>query len=71
MSDNSYKAIIELLAMIITMIIGLLIAFPIMWCWNYTMTDIFMLPEITWGKAWCLYFITSLLIKSPLYNIKR
>lgn len=43
---------------------GLLIAFPVMWCWNATMPYIFSLPAITWGKAWCLMFLANILLKS-------
>jgi hypothetical protein len=45
---------------------GLLLAFPIMWCWNYAVTAIWGLPLITWGQAWCLNFLTGTLIKSTL-----
>lgn len=43
---------------------GLLAAFPIKWCWNYAVVSTFGLPAITWGKAWCLSFLASMLIKS-------
>jgi len=46
--------------------IGLLMAWPIKWTWNFTMPYIFGLPAITWGKAWCLHFLSKCLIKS--YN---
>ena len=46
--------------------VGLLLAFPIKWCWNTTMPYLFSLPVITWGKAWCLSFLSSCLIKSTL-----
>ena len=49
-------------------LLGLLMAFPLMWCWNYAIVAIFGLPVITWGKAWCLYFICNMLIKSNLIN---
>jgi hypothetical protein len=44
--------------------LGLLIAFPLKWCWNYAMPHIFHLPAITWGQAWCLYFVCNCLIKT-------
>lgn len=43
---------------------GLLLAFPIMWCWNHAVTAIWHLPAITWGQAWCLNFLCGVLIKS-------
>jgi hypothetical protein len=47
---------------------GLLFAFPIKWCWNYTIPYLFGLPVITWGKAWCLCFLSGCLIKSAGYK---
>lgn len=48
--------------------IGLLMAFPVMWCWNYVMPHLFGLKTITWGQAWCLNFLCHLLIKSSNTN---
>ena len=48
--------------------LGLLIAFPVMWTWNATMPYLFSLPVLTWGKAWCLYFLSGCLIKSVTTN---
>ena len=47
---------------------GLLMAFPKKWTWNATMPYLFGLQTLTWGKAWCLYFLASCLIKSTLIN---
>jgi len=46
--------------------VSILLAWPIMWCWNYAVVAIWGLPAITWGKAWCLSFLASCLIKSTL-----
>ncbi len=43
--------------------VGLLLAFPVKWTWNATMPYLFAWPAITWGKAWCLMFLSSCLIK--------
>ena len=51
--------------------IGLLLALPIKWTWNETMPYLFALPTITWGKAWCLNFLTGCLIKSSLIEGKK
>ena len=48
--------------------LGLLLAFPVKWCWNYIMPVIFELPIITWGQAWCLNFLAGFLIKSTQTN---
>jgi hypothetical protein len=57
-----FFAFIGILALLA--LVGLLIAWPIKWCWNYTMPYLFALPVLTWGKAWCLYFLAGCLIKS-------
>jgi len=49
---------------------GLVLAFPIMWTWNYVMPYLFSLKTITWGQAWCLNFLTRCLIKSTNTNYK-
>ena len=49
-------------------VIGLLLAFPIKWCWNYTMPFLFDLKAITWGQAWCLNFLAGCLIRSTQTN---
>ena len=48
--------------------LGLLLAFPIKWCWNYTMPMLFGLNVITWGQAWCLHFLAGCLIKASQTN---
>lgn len=64
------KLLIALFALVgiivLAAVIGLAMAFPIMWCWNYAIVSIFGLPSITWGKAWCLSFLANCLIKSTL-----
>ena len=47
---------------------GLVLAFPIKWCWNYTMPFLFGFKAITWGQAWCLNFLCGCLIKSTQTN---
>jgi hypothetical protein len=44
--------------------IGLLLAFPLKWTWNYVMPYLFGFPELTWGRAWCLWYVCMSLIKS-------
>lgn len=48
--------------------IALLIAFPVKWCWNYTMPELFGLPQITWGKAWCLLFLANSFLGAVKYG---
>lgn len=51
---------------VLVCVLSLLLAYPIKWCWNYTIPQIFGLIEITWGQAWCLSFLSTCLIKSTL-----
>jgi hypothetical protein len=44
--------------------LALFMALPIKWCWNYVMPYLFGLKTLSWGQAWCLTFLTSVLIKS-------
>ena len=74
MDDGLLKVFVTVLASVgilaFACIIGLLLAFPVMWCWNYVMPYLFNLKEITWGMAWCLNFLSTCLIKSTLTNNK-
>ncbi len=58
---------------IIVMVAGLgfLLAFPIKWCWNYTMPMLFGLNAISWGQAWCLNFLAGCLIKASQTNMNN
>ena len=53
---------------ILIFFIGIIMAFPTMWLWNWLMPDIFNLPEITVLQAWGLSFLSGLLIKSTNVN---
>ena len=46
--------------------ISLFLALPVKWCWNYAVPDLFHLPEITFGKAWCLMWLCSSFFKASL-----
>ena len=48
--------------------LGLLLAWPLKWTWNYVIPYLFGLKEITWGQAWCLMWVASTLVKSTLTN---
>jgi len=45
-------------------IFSTLMAFPIMWLWNYVMPDLFGLKEIYLGQALALNFLCACLFKS-------
>ncbi len=46
-------------------------AFPVMWAWNYAVTATFGLPALTWGKAWCLTWLSNVLLKSILIESEK
>ena len=60
-----------ILLVIIALAISLLLAFPVMWTWNAVIPYLFGLQTLTWGKAWCLLFLSGCLIKSTSYNTKK
>ena len=60
--------IVFTLGIILAVVLGALIAFPIMWLWNALMPDIFGLPELTYLQSWGLYILSGLLIKSSNVN---
>jgi hypothetical protein len=66
MEDTFIKVFIAAGVVIFAAILALLFAFPLMWCWNYVMPYLFQLPELNWGRAWCLLFLSNFLIKSTL-----
>jgi len=53
-----------ILLVVVTGIIGMVLAFPIMWSWNYAVVYVWKLPVITWGQSWCLNFLAGMLIQS-------
>lgn len=57
-----------MVAISILFFVGMIMAFPLMWLWNWLMPDIFNLPEITVLQAWGLSFLSGLLIKSTNVN---
>lgn len=50
---------------------SLILAFPVKWCWNAVIPDVFRLPEIGYWEAFCLVYLTSVFIKcDPKVNTK-
>jgi hypothetical protein len=48
-----------LLSVIISVTLGLLIAFPVMWLWNYVIPDVFGLSTIVFWQAFALYSLCN------------
>ncbi len=56
--------VVGVIAMLVVM--SIVLTFPIMWCWNAVVPFIWQLPEITWGKAWCLALLANVFFKSNI-----
>jgi hypothetical protein len=52
-------------------LVALMLAFPVMWCWNYAIPAIFGLSVITYWQAFCLYVLSGLLIKASQSNTNK
>jgi len=50
--ENLTKALaVFFTAIVVVVLTCLLMAYPLMWCWNYVMPFLFGLKTITWGQA--------------------
>jgi len=43
---------------------ALLLAFPVMWLWNWVVVDILQLPVISYWESFALYTLFGILFKS-------
>ncbi len=66
MVDVLEKRLYGTVLFIILAVLNLLLAFPLMWTWNYVIPYLFHLPDLTWSRAWCLMFVAGIIIKSDL-----
>ena len=56
------------LIFVIIAAISLLLAFPVMWLWNWLMPEIFGLPMVTFLQAWGLMILSGFLFQSKTGN---
>lgn len=67
--DEIIGGLVAIVGVVIFVVLfSIAMAFPIMWCWNYVIPHVFDLPLITWKHAWCLSFLSSMLIKPSDVN---
>ena len=59
---------VVILSVLVIMLISVLLAWPIMWAWNYVMPYMFGFKVVTWGQAWCLSFLAGTFFKSSATN---
>lgn len=48
----------------VSVILAIVLALPIMLCWNYVMPAVFGLPKLTFMQALVMNILSALLIKS-------
>lgn len=51
-------------------IVDLVMAWPLMYAWNFVIPGLFKLPVISYWQAFALLIVSSLLIKSHVTNSK-
>ncbi len=62
--DGLAKALAAIvLATAFIFVCALIGAYPIKWCWNYTMPELFHLPEIGVVQAFCLSWLGGAFFK--------
>tara|TARA_B110000091_G_C13706932_1_gene428792 strand:+ start:142 stop:348 length:207 start_codon:yes stop_codon:yes gene_type:complete len=66
------KQLAQALLIVVSMVfLALLLIFPVMWCWNYLMPDLFGLTEITWQQAFVMSILSSLLFKPSNASVTK
>lgn len=51
---------------VLMIVLGLLLVFPITWMWNFVMPAIFGLPEITYDQMFILYMLIQILFRTNI-----
>lgn len=55
------------MAILITIAVGIILSFPIMWLWNFCLVPAApILVEITWLQAWGIYVLFGILFKPTM-----
>jgi hypothetical protein len=49
--------------LVLTVCVGLLFVWPLVWIWDFVMPDVFGLPEITYWQMFWLYCLIQILFK--------
>ncbi len=57
-------AVVVLGVIALSAVLGLLVAFPVMWLWNWLMPDLFHGPVIGYWQAYGIYLLCAILFKS-------
>jgi hypothetical protein len=57
--------------MFVVAVLGLLVAFPFSWAWNYAMPAVFGLPKIDWLTAFCLLWISHCVFPNKILKAEK
>ncbi len=57
-------AVVILGIIALSAVMGLVIAFPVMWLWNWLAPDLFHGPVIDYWQAYGIYLLCTILFKS-------
>ncbi len=68
--NTIFTALLIPVALVILIGWDLLMAYPLMWAWNYAMPPVFGLKMISYWQSFSLLVVSSLLIKSTSINNK-
>ena len=63
--EKAFVFVVVFLGVIaLSAVMGLLIAFPVMWLWNWLAPDLFRGPIIGYWQAYGIYLLCAILFKS-------
>jgi hypothetical protein len=60
--------LIALSSFVLVFVASFLMAYPLMWAWNYVIPFVFGLPKINVIHSFCLMIVSSILLKSTISN---
>lgn len=64
MANFIVAVITALIGILVVAVISCITAVLLMLCWNYAIVVLFHAPKIIWTQAWCIMFLSQLLLKS-------
>ena len=71
MVETAVKSLVGLFVTFSVAAFSLVLAFPVMWCWNCAMPYIFHLPIINWIVSFSLCILATTFFKSSLITLDK
>lgn len=62
---------VGVLGILIIAILGLVLALPLYFLWNWLMPEIFGIKVITYWQAWGIYFFSGMLFRNSNFNFSH